>query len=100
MTILECMPPLKQLPNAVEVPVHHVQLLTLANFQPREDEIAVPSSMGPGTRQCDLPTIPPPQVFWRLKKLDMTANAMDYWIKSDNAWDVDGILSDIELCKK
>jgi hypothetical protein len=96
-TLLECLPPLKRLPNAVEVAGWN---FSGTNFQAREEEIAVPSSMGPGTRQSDLPTSPPPGVFWRLKKLDPTANAMDYWVKGDDGWDVDGILSDIDLCRK
>ena len=66
-------------------------------FAPREEEIAIPSTMGPSTRQADLPTIPPPQQFWVLKKLDASANVMDYWIKSDKAWDIEGIESDIAL---
>jgi hypothetical protein len=98
--ILELFPALKKLPNATEVP-HHLQAWTPAgNFQPREDEIAIPSSMGPGTRQSDLPTSPPPQAFWRLKKLDPTANAMDYWVKAHDCWDAEGIISDIALCRK
>ena len=60
-------------------------------------EIAIPSSMPPGTTQADLPTIPPPIQYWRLKKIDNTANVMDYWIKSSQQWDIEGIESDIAV---
>ena len=93
-SVIECLPPLRRMLNAVEVSSFSWSFLA------REEEIAIPSSMGPETRQCDLPTTPPPQVFWRLKKLDPTANVMDYWVKTENAWDLDGILSDIDLSRK
>ncbi len=64
---------------------------------PREEEIAIPSTMGPTTRQSDLPTSPPPAQFWVLKKLDASANVMDYWIKAEKVWDLEGIQSDITL---
>jgi hypothetical protein len=77
----------------MEIP-HQLWTTSPNVFLPREDEIVIPSSMGSGTRQSDLPTSPPPLAFWRLKKLDPSANAMDYWVKAENAWDVDG------LCRK
>ncbi len=97
-TVMECLPPLRRLSNAFDVPSQANFPPTM--FAPREDEIAVPSTMGPGTRQGDLPTSPPPQLFWRLKKLDPSANAMDYWVKADNGWDLDGIQSDYNLTFK
>ncbi len=63
-----------------------------------EEEIAVPSCMPADSKQSDLPTSPPPFQYWRLKKLDPTANVMDYWIKSSQEWDIDGIESDITVC--
>jgi hypothetical protein len=66
--------------------------------QPREDEIVIPSSMPPGTKQADLPTSPPPLIFWRLKKLDPSTNVMDYWVKGVG-WDEQGIASDLALTK-
>ena len=66
-------------------------------FMPREEEIAIPSTMGPPTRHSDLPTSPPPPQFWVLKKLDASANVMDYWIRAEKVWDLEGIQSDITL---
>ncbi len=60
-------------------------------------EMAIPSSMPQGTTQADLPTIPPPTQYWRLKKIDQSANVMDYWIKSSQQWDIEGIESDIAV---
>jgi len=62
-----------------------------------DEAIALPSTcMGSaGTRQDELPTIPPPSQYWKLKKLDHSANVMDYWIKSCQQWDIEGIESDI-----
>jgi hypothetical protein len=65
-----------------------------------EEDIAIPSGMPPNTKQGDLPTIPPPPAYWKLKKLDPAANVMDYWIKSRHEWDIDGIESDIAVCQK
>jgi hypothetical protein len=66
---------------------------------PSDDEdIAIPSGMPASTKISDLPTVPPPSQYWRLKKLDATANVMDYWIRSSNEWDLDGIESDITVC--
>jgi hypothetical protein len=62
-----------------------------------EDEIAIPSCMSSGTKQSELPTVPPPHQYWRLKKLDHSASVMDYWIKSTQQWDIDGIESDIAV---
>lgn len=63
-----------------------------------EDEIAIPSCMSADSRQADLPTCPPPHEYWKLKKIDPSANVMDYWIKSSQEWDIDGIESDIAVC--
>jgi hypothetical protein len=63
-----------------------------------EDHIAVPSAMPASTKHGDLPTQPPPIKYWKLKKLDNSANVMDYWIRSSQEWDIDGIESDIAVC--
>jgi hypothetical protein len=63
-----------------------------------DEEIAIPSGMPPTTKATDLPTTPPPSQYWKLKKLDPSANVMDYWIKSTQEWDLDGIESDISVC--
>lgn len=63
-----------------------------------EEEILFPT--GGDSKQSDLPTIPPPHEYWKLKKIDPTANVMDYWIKSSQEWDIDGIESDIAVCLK
>ena len=65
--------------------------------QSDDEEIAIPSGMDPSTTQADLPTLPPPPQYWKLKKLDNSANVMDYWIKSSQEWDIDGIESDITV---
>jgi hypothetical protein len=46
----------------------------------------------------ELPTKPPPPVYWRLKRLDASADVLDYWIRSTQQWDLEGIESDLKLC--
>ena len=99
-SLLECLPPLRRFSGVSDV----ISSSSMSPFQalypqfiPREEEIAIPSTMGPNTRQSDLPTSPPPAQFWILKKLDASANVMDYWIKAEKAWDLEGIQSDISL---
>ena len=98
-SLLECLPPLRRFPGVAEArPISMTQWESLyAQYAPREEEIAIPSTLGPSTRQADLPTSPPPAIFWRLKKLAPSANVMDYWIKAENAWDLEGIESDLDL---
>jgi hypothetical protein len=60
-------------------------------------DIAIPSGMRETTTQADLPTVPPPPQYWKLKQLDHSANVMDYWIKSTQQWDIEGIESDIAV---
>jgi hypothetical protein len=72
-----------------------------------ENETATPAVEAPEPEDAatnvnveeDTPTSPPPQAFYRLKKLDPTVNAIDYFVK-DEGWDVEGIKSDIALCRK
>jgi hypothetical protein len=63
-----------------------------------DDDIAIPSGMPPSTKRNDLPSIPPPAQYWKLKKLDPSANVMDYWIKASHEWDLEGIESDVSVC--
>lgn len=62
-----------------------------------EEEIAIPSGMPQSTKHADLPTVPPPSEYWKLKRLDHSANVMDYWIKSSQEWDISGLESDAKL---
>ena len=118
--IVDCFPPLAafpgcSVPHPVEVqssslsyPIIHSDFgshdQSMGPSQPvifpspsDDEDIAIPSGMPPSTRQSDLPTIPPPPQYWRLKKLDPSANVMDYWVKSSQQWDIDGIESDIAV---
>ncbi len=63
----------------------------------REKDMVVPSGMPSGTTLSDLPTVPPPVEFWKLKYVDHTARAMDYWDKTHQRWDIAGIQSDMNL---
>ena len=121
--IVDCFPPLQPLPGC-SVPVEQIYSSSL-NYgsqtshpssspsssaihissrpsfliSPSDDEeIAIPSGMPSTTKISDLPTVPPPLQYWKLKKLDPSSNVMDYWIKSSQEWDLDGIESDISLC--
>jgi|LauGreDrversion4_2_1035121.scaffolds.fasta_scaffold367142_2 hypothetical protein len=117
--VVDCFPPLESFPGCkapeMSAPIYYRPAVSVS--QPREplfvsirtpdeppeetpveaQEIAIPSSMAPGTTQSDLPSIPPPIQYWRLKKIDHTANVMDYWIKSSQQWDIEGIESDIAV---
>lgn len=89
-------PPAASQEPVIAQPLRHVLVPS-----PSDDEdIAIPSGMPASTKQADLPTIPPPAAYWQLKKLDPSANVMDYWIKSRHEWDIDGIESDIAVCQK
>lgn len=121
--IVDCFPPLKPLPgcsvpveqayssslnygsqpslssstpssSAVHVPSRFPFLVSPSD----DEEIAIPSGMPSTTKISDLPNIPPPPQYWKLKKLDSSSNVMDYWIKGSQEWDLDGIESDISLC--
>ena len=59
--------------------------------------IAIPSGMPLSTTHEELPTIVPPLEYWKLKRLDNSANVMDYWIKSSQEWDIRGLESDAQL---
>lgn len=116
--VVDCLPPLPSLPGC-SVPVEEIHSSSLSyasapgNQIPQshsfsimvpspsdDDDIAIPSGMPPSTRQIDLPSVPPPAQYWRLKKLDPSANVMDYWIRSTREWDIDGIESDISVSLK
>jgi len=99
-TLMECLPTLRKFPGVSDLTSSSSMSPFQAmypHFQPREEEIAIPSTMGPTTRQSDLPTSPPPPQFWALKKLDASANVMDYWIRAEKVWDLEGIQSDLSL---
>jgi hypothetical protein len=122
--IVDCFPPLKELPGccvkqieefrgsslsydvneSASSSLHSTSSLFPSVVTPSplpspadEEGIAIPSGMPASTKQTDLPSIPPPKKYWKLKKLDPTANVMDYWIKSSQEWDIDGIESDIAV---
>ena len=117
--VIDCFPPLQSLPGcrapAKEAPIYYKPILHPALIPSRDtsfvairtpdelpeespvQEIAIPSSMPQGTTQADLPSLPPPIQYWRLKKIDQSANVMDYWIKSSQQWDIEGIESDIAV---
>ena len=121
--VIDCLPPLPVLPGC-SVPAEEIHSSSLSysskpsesfrNLEqaepqpfsiivpsPSDDEdIAIPSGMPSSTRHSDLPSLPPPSQYWKLKKLDPSANVMDYWIRSSREWDVDGIESDISVCLK
>ena len=99
-SLLDCLPGLKRYPGTPSSPSISEWRSVYPQYSPREEEIAIPSTLGPSTRQSDLPSSPPPIQFWKLKKLDLSANVMDYWVKSEKAWDIEGIESDIILSKK
>ncbi|KAF4677436.1 hypothetical protein FOL47_001648 [Perkinsus chesapeaki] len=48
---------------------------------------------------AELPTTCPPFEFWLLKKLDKSVCVFDYWVRSSECWDTEGILSDLSLAK-
>lgn len=120
--VIDCFPPLQSFPGcrapAKDAPIYYKPLVPVsASLSSRDtsyvairtpdevtedspsviQEIAIPSSMPQGTTQADLPSIPPPIQYWRLKKIDQSANVMDYWIKSSQQWDIEGIESDIAV---
>ena len=77
----------------------HTDQIPIPTPSPSDDEdIAIPSGMPPSTKRSDLPSLPPPPQYWKLKKLDPSANVMDYWIKGSNEWDLEGIESDVSVC--
>jgi hypothetical protein len=116
--IVDCFPPLKPLPGcSVRAEQSYSSSLTFTgscstSSSPHvgeslarhvlipsiEEDIAIPSGMPTSTKQSDLPCSPPPPEYWKLKKLDPSANVMDYWIKSSKEWDLEGIESDIAVC--
>lgn len=120
--VVDCFPPLQSFPGCralekpapmyyrpliITTPSRDTSLVAIRTpDEPPEDvsaasqEIAIPSSMPPGTTQSDLPSIPPPIQYWRLKKIDPSANVMDYWIKSSQQWDIEGIESDIAVSQQ
>lgn len=119
--IVDCLPPLPALPGC-SVPPEEIYCsslsytcisesssrvspqphdVTIVVPSPSDDEdIAIPSGMPSSTRQIDLPSLPPPPQYWRLKKVDPSANVMDYWIRNSREWDIDGIESDISVTLK
>jgi hypothetical protein len=82
-----------------QFPSHSVTIVTPSpspiSSPSEDDDAAIPYGVDSTILHSELPTIPPPSQYWKLKKLDNTANVMDYWIKSSQEWDIDGIESDI-----
>ena len=94
--VIECFLPLKIFPGCSVAPEESLRYEEAYEVS-SDAVVAIPSGMPLTTSSSDLPSIPPPRQYWQLKRLDNSANVMDYWIKNSQEWDISGLESDVKL---